>query len=51
MQSSSNELSSSVSDRVKYKKKEVNTCSLNSFPYVGFFAGCEVMWGYILGLT
>ena len=43
MQSSSTELSTSVSDSVKCKQMEVNTYRLNSLAYIGSAAGCEVM--------
>ena len=40
---SSNKLSTSVSDCVKYKQKSVNTYTLNSLACVGSAASCEVM--------
>ena len=43
MQSSSNELSASVSSSIKCKQMEVNTYTLNSQPCVGSTAGYEVM--------
>ena len=49
---SSNELSTSLSDSVKCKQKEVNTYMLNSPACVGSASGCGVMlssWISILG--
>ena len=43
MPSSSNELSTSVSDSVKCKQTEVNTYMLNSIVCIGLVAVCEVM--------
>ena len=43
MQISSNEWSTSVSDNVKCKQKEVNRYTLNSLTYIGSAADCEVM--------
>ena len=43
MQSPSNKFSTSISDSIKCKQKEVNTFTLNSIASVGSAAGCEVL--------
>ena len=43
MQSSFNELSSSVADSVKCKQKEIDKYTLNSLPYVGVLDSCGIM--------